>query len=206
MKKKALIFTTGFAMFSMFFGSGNLVFPLLVGQESAGHYFPASIGIFITGIIVPFLGVLAMMLCKGDLQEFFRSIGKLGTFVFSLFVLTLIGPLGVIPRCLIVAHGSLQQVFPSLSLLAASFLSCIAVYFLTVNKNKIIPILGTILTPLLLVAIFTISIVAVVRESFPIALSHNGASWGAFKTGFFQGYNTMDLLGSFFFSTFIIEH
>lgn len=205
MKKKALILSTGFAMFSMFFGSGNLVFPLLVGQQSSGHYLLSAIGIFITGVIVPFLGVLAMMLCKGNLQEFFRSIGKIGTFVFSLIVLTLIGPLGVIPRCLIVSHGALQQVFPSVSLLAASFFLCIAVYFLTINRSKIVPVLGTVLTPVLLVAIFAIAIAAVFKESLPIA-TDGAASWNAFKYGFFQGYNTMDLLASFFFSTFIIEH
>ncbi|MBX9922969.1 MAG: branched-chain amino acid transport system II carrier protein [Rhabdochlamydiaceae bacterium] len=206
MKKKALILSTGFAMFSMFFGSGNLVFPLLVGQQSSGHYLLSALGIFITGVIVPFLGVLAMMLCKGNLQEFFRSIGKVGTFVFSLIVLTLIGPLGVIPRCLIVAHGALEQVFPSVSLLGASFFACIAVYFLTINRNKIVPVLGTILTPVLLVAIFAIAVVAIFQQSLPVPLSGNGVSWHAFKTGFFQGYNTMDLLASFFFSTFIIEH
>jgi branched-chain amino acid:cation transporter, LIVCS family len=205
MKKKALILSTGFAMFSMFFGSGNLVFPLLVGQQSSGHYLLSAIGIFITGVIVPFLGVLAMMLCKGNLQEFFRSIGKVGTFAFSLIVLTLIGPLGVIPRCLIVSHGALQQVFPSVSLIGASFFLCIAVYFLTINRNKIVPVLGTFLTPVLLVAIFAIAVAALFKESLPAALGY-GASWDAFKYGFFQGYNTMDLLASFFFSTFIIEH
>ncbi len=206
MKKKALILSTGFAMFSMFFGSGNLVFPLLVGQQSSGHYLLSSIGIFLTGVVIPFLGVLAMMLCKGNLQEFFRSIGKVGTFVFSLIVLMLIGPLGVIPRCLIVAHGALQQVLPSVSLVGASFFACIAVYFLTINRNKIIPVLGTILTPVLLIAIFAIAIVAVVREPLPVSSSWDGASWSAFKYGFFQGYNTMDLLASCFFSTFVIEH
>jgi LIVCS family branched-chain amino acid:cation transporter len=80
------------------------------------------------------------------------------------------------------------------------------VYFLTINRNKIVPVLGTVLTPVLLLAIFAIAIVAVFRESFPMAVSHSGASWNAFKIGFFQGYNTMDLLASFFFSTFIIEH
>jgi LIVCS family branched-chain amino acid:cation transporter len=178
----------------------------LVGEQSSGHYLLSSLGIFITGVLVPFLGVLAMMLCKGNLKEFFRPIGKLGTFVFSLVVLMLIGPLGVIPRCLIVAHGALEQVFPSISLLVTSFSACIAVYFLTINKNKIIPVLGTFLTPLLLIAIFAIFLLAFFREALPIASSSSGVSWNAFKIGFFQGYNTMDLLGSFFFSTFILEH
>jgi len=58
----------------------------------------------------------------------------------------------------------------------------------------------------LLIAIFAIAIVAVVREPLPVSSSWDGASWSAFKYGFFQGYNTMDLLASCFFSTFVIEH
>jgi LIVCS family branched-chain amino acid:cation transporter len=66
MVKKNIILSTGLAMFSMFFGSGNLVFPLLVGQMSSGHYLSATLGILLTGVLVPFLGILAMILFNGD--------------------------------------------------------------------------------------------------------------------------------------------
>lgn len=206
MKNKALILSTGFAMFSMFFGSGNLVFPLLVGQQSEGHYFLSALGIVLTGVLVPFLGVLAMMLCKGSLQEFFRSLGgKVGTFIFSLIGLTLIGPLGVLPRCIVVAHGAFQQLFPSASLVWVSLGLCVVIYFLTSNRNKIIPVLGSILTPVLLLAVLAISLIAIFKEPLP-AVSTSGFAWNSFKDGFFNGYQTMDLLAAFFFSTFVIGH
>ena len=205
MKKYALILSTGFAMFSMFFGSGNLVFPLVVGQQSGGHYLLSALGIFLTGVLVPFLGVLAMMLCKGNLSEFFRSIGRVGTFIFSLIALMLMGPLGVLPRCVLVAHGAFLQVFPSASLIWVSLSLCAVIYFLTVNKKKIIPVLGSFLTPVLLIAILAIFILALVKGTFP-AVTGTGFGWSSFKIGFFQGYQTMDLLAAFFFSTFVIEH
>jgi branched-chain amino acid:cation transporter, LIVCS family len=205
MKKYALILSTGFAMFSMFFGSGNLVFPLIVGQQSGGHYLISALGIFLTGVLVPFLGVLAMMLCKGSLSEFFRSIGRVGTFVFSLIALILMGPLGVLPRCILVAHGAFLQVFPSASLIWVSLSACVVIYFLTVNKNKIIPVLGSFLTPLLLVSILAIFILALVKGTLPTVTGSEFA-WNSFKVGFFQGYQTMDLLAAFFFSTFVIGH
>jgi LIVCS family branched-chain amino acid:cation transporter len=205
MKKYALILSTGFAMFSMFFGSGNIVFPILVGQQSGGHYILSGLGIFLTGVFVPFLGVLAMMLCKGSLADFFRSIGKIGTFVFSLIALSLMGPFGVLPRCIVVAHGALLQVFSSASLIWVSLGLCAIIYFLTVNKNKIIPILGSLLTPVLLVAIIAVFVCGLVKGSLP-SLGDRDLAWSSFKMGFFKGYQTMDLLAAVFFSTFIIGH
>jgi LIVCS family branched-chain amino acid:cation transporter len=205
MKKYALILSTGFAMFSMFFGSGNIVFPILVGQQSGGHYILSALGIFLTGVFVPFLGVLAMMLCKGSLSDFFRSIGKVGTFVFSLIALSLMGPFGVLPRCIVVAHGAFLQIFSSASLIWISLGLCSLIYFLTVNKNRIIPVLGSFLTPLLLVAILAIFICALVKGSLP-SFTETDLAWSSFKMGFFKGYQTMDLLAAVFFSTFIIGH
>ena len=199
-----LVVTTGFALFSMFFGSGNLVFPITVGQESEGHYFLAALGILLTGVVVPFLGVLGMMLYKGDIYSFFRSFGKRGTFVFSFLALALMGPFGVLARCLTVAHGALLLLFPNASLPLTSFVMCVVIFICTANKNKIVTMLGTVLTPFLLVSIAAIAFFGLNQESMPEMTSSDG--WNALKNGFFQGYQTMDLLAAFFFSQFVIKH
>jgi LIVCS family branched-chain amino acid:cation transporter len=204
MKNKWMVISTGFALFAMFFGSGNLVFPITVGQESQGHYFLAALGIVGTGVVVPFLGVLGMMLYGGDLHKFFRHFGSKGTFLFSFLALALMGPFGVLARCLTVAHGSLLLLFPKASLPISSLLMCIVIYFMAVNKNKIVSMLGTILTPFLLLAIAIIAFFGLNQGSYPETVSLD--SWKALKNGFFQGYQTMDLLAAFFFSQFIIKH
>lgn len=204
MKKTLLILSTGFALFSMFFGSGNLVFPIVVGEESGGHTFWASLGILITGVLVPFLGVFGMMLYKGDIQSFFSFFGKKGTFWFSLCALALMGPFGVLARCLTVAHGAFQHVFPGAGLIITSLLLCTVIFFLTVNKNKIVTVLGTVLTPFLLLSIALIAFFGLSNESMMESMPTY--SFAAFKNGFFQGYQTMDLLAAFFFSTFVINH
>lgn len=202
MKKKLLIMSTGFALFSMFFGSGNLVFPLAVGQESAGHYMLAALGIFLTGIVVPFLGAFGMMLYQGDLNGFFGLLGKKGIILFSFFALAIMGPFGVLARCLTVAHGAVLQLAPGLPLALTSLVLCALIYLLTVNKNKIIPLLGTLLTPFLLLAIAAIAFFSF--TTVPEVTNPDGFT--AFKGGFFHGYQTMDLLAAFFFSQFIINH
>ena len=203
MKKNWLLVSTGFALFSMFFGSGNLVFPIAVGRESDGHTLFATIGILITGVLVPFLGVLGMILFKGSIPDFFAPLGKKGTFWFSLFALAIMGPFGVLARCLTVAHGALELLFPTLSLPVASFLLCALIFVLTVNKSKIVSILGSLLTPVLLAAIAAIAYFGLRQDSPEQAPTL--MAFTAFKNGFFQGYQTMDLLAAFFFSTFIIK-
>lgn len=204
MKHKGLILSTGFALFSMFFGSGNLVFPVTVGQESEGHYLLAALGILFTGVVVPFLGVLGMILYQGDIYNFFSCFGKRGTFLFSFLALALMGPFGVLARCLTVAHGALLLLLPQASLPLSSLFMCIVVYFMAVNKSKIVATLGSVLTPLLLLAIAVIAFSGLIQGTFPETAASN--SWNALKNGFFQGYQTMDLLAAFFFSQFVIKH
>lgn len=205
MKKEfLLIVSTGFALFSMFFGSGNLVFPLAVGVESKGHYVIASLGVLCTCVIFPLLGMLGMTLYKGDISVFFSCFGKKGSFLFSLIALSLMGPFGVLARCLTVIHGALLLIFPTISLAITSCFFCLVIYLLTVNKNKIVSILGTVLTPFLLVAIAVIIFFALNQTS--LSQSANVESLEAFKTGFFKGYQTMDLIASFFFSGFVIKY
>lgn len=204
MKNKALILSTGLAMFSMFFGSGNLVFPLIVGQLSDGHYLLSFLGIFLTGVLVPFLGILAILLFNGDQNAFFSRLGRHAVFLFPLFALSLMGPFGVLARCVTVAHGAFRLLSPESSLWIFSLVSCGVIFFLTISKSRIVTLLGSVLTPLLLASLAAIAYFGLTATSLPPA--QEVGAWNGFKEGIFQGYQTMDLLAAFFFSTFVIKH
>lgn len=205
MKKELLVvLSTGFALFSMFFGSGNLVFPIQVGLESEGHYVMASLGVLCTCVLFPLLGMLGMTLYKGNTDEFFACFGKKGVFLFSLLALSLMGPFGVLARCLTVMHGALVLVLPDLPLVGTSLFMCVALYFLTTNKNKIVTVLGAFLTPFLLAAIAVIVFFGLQHGMPPETVSSQYLP--AFANGFFTGYQTMDLVASFFFSGFVLQH
>lgn len=204
MKTKSLILSTGLAMFSMFFGSGNLVFPLVVGQMSDGHFTLAAFGILLTGVLVPFLGILAMFLFNGSSNEFFGRLGKPAQFWFPLFALSLMGPFGVLARCITVAHGAFKLLSPNTSLWLFSLISCAVIFLFTIRKNRIVTILGAVLTPILLLSLAGIAYFGLTSAEMPVA-TDNG-SWESFKNGIFQGYQTMDLLAAFFFSIFVIKH
>jgi LIVCS family branched-chain amino acid:cation transporter len=204
MKNKTLILSTGLAMFSMFFGSGNLVFPLVVGKMSDGHFGLATLGILLTGVVVPFLGILAMLLFNGNSNDFFGRLGKSAVFWFPLIALSLMGPFGVLARCITVAHGAFRLILPDTSLWFFSIASCLIIFLLTIMKSRIVPILGTLLTPLLLISLAAIAIFGLVSTDLP-SVSVDG-SLNSFMNGIFQGYQTMDLLAAFFFSAFVIKH
>ena len=50
----------GFSIFTMFFGSGNLVFPLQIGYQSGSHWLAGFAGLFLTGIVLPFMGLFVI--------------------------------------------------------------------------------------------------------------------------------------------------
>jgi len=193
-----LVLTAGFAMFAMFFGSGNLVFPLMVGVISQSNFQVASMGLIITGVAVPFLGLLGMLYYSGNRQLFFKPLGKPLAFLLTFAMLGLLGPFAVVPRCTIVAHGGITLIAPFLSptLFNAVFLSITLA--LAWKKTRIIEIIGTFLTPWLLGGIVAIIIAGLLfgPDILPSLLNAEQA----LETGLLKGYQTMDLLAAFFFS------
>ncbi|SCA58368.1 Uncharacterized protein AB751O23_AA_00370 [Chlamydiales bacterium SCGC AB-751-O23] len=204
MKNKAFILSIGFAMFSMFFGSGNLVFPVMVGQLSEGHYAFAALGIFLTGVLVPFLGAITMLLFQGKSDNFFGVLGKKAGFLIPLFTLSLLGPFGVLARCTTVAHASFSRLFPQVDLYSFSAVFCIIILLSIIRKSRVVTLVGSILTPILLISLMFIAYFGLKDAHFP-QIEIEGR-FQAFSHGIFQGYQTMDLLAAFFFSSFVLQH
>lgn len=198
------VLTAGFAMFSMFFGSGNLVFPLLVGKEALHHY-PISIwGFLITAVLVPFLGLMGMVLFDGNYRSYFDKLGKVPGFLLIAIILMLIGPFGVVPRCITVAYGGFNLLFPSLSFAAFSFIFCAAITVCIWSKSKIVDIIGLFLTPFKLGGIVILILFGLWFGE--AAIEGNGTPLGVFTGALLKGYHTMDLMAAFFFSSAIVYY
>jgi len=198
--KSILIY--GFAMFAMFFGSGNLVFPIQVGQATGANWLFGFIGLFFTGILLPFLGLMVIKLHKGSYLAFFKEAGTLMGFVLPLFTLSLLGSFGIVPRCITVAHGSVLDLFPGFSLIAFSLGFSILTYFLCLKDNVMIRIIGKWLSPIKFTALLILIYIAYL--SAPESAAHVGGK-EALTNGFLTGYQTMDLFAAFFFSALIFS-
>ncbi len=189
-------------MFSMFFGAGNVVFPLIVGQTAGDQTFFALLGLILTAVGVPFLGLIAILLFQGNYQSFFGKLGKWPGFLTTTFIMLLIGPFGGLPRCIALSFSTLKQSWSSIEFSLFSFISCLLIFFFAYKKTRMLHLLGVFLTPFLLFNLGLIVAIGLSTADYsanPTSLSASESFWH----GFMEGYNTMDLLASFFFSAMI---
>src|ERR1700733_10819483 len=100
-----VMLTFGFAIFAMFFGSGNLVFPLQIGQVAGSNWISGFAGLLLTGIFLPLSGLFVIKLYGGNYLAFFGEAGKFAKILLPLVMLSLLGSFGVVPRCITVAYG-----------------------------------------------------------------------------------------------------
>ena len=202
MKQYKLICVYGFAIFAMFFGSGNLVFPLHLGQQVGKNWFLGFLGLFVTGIVLPFLGLFVIKLHKGNYRSFFAEGGKVAGLILPLFTLSLLGSFGVVPRCITVAHGGMDYLFPGLSLTMFSLIFCGLTYILCLKDNIMIDLIGKFISPIKFTALGILIVVGIIYSP-PISSEKPAIS--ALSDGVFMGYQTMDLFAAFFFSSLIFN-
>lgn len=201
-KIKSNTLSTGLAMFSMFFGAGNIVFPLAMGQYAQSQNIYAIIGLLITAVGVPFLGLVAMTLFDGDYKKFFRNIGPVPGFLVALFIMLLIGPFGAMPRVIAFSYSTAKMFMGNISLPVFSAISCLIIFLMTYKQSRILDILGYFLTPLLLLSL-AILVVKGLLTGDSTGFSGD-TDFTVFMNGLWEGYNTMDLLATFFFSSVVI--
>ncbi len=197
------MFIFGFTIFSMFFGSGNLVFPLQVGVATGGYWWLGFLGLFLTGIILPFLGLFVIKLHHGNYLAFFGEAGKSAQLLLPLFILSLLGSFGVVPRCITVAHGGISYIYPDMSLVSFSLIFCGLAYLICLKDEWMITILGKWLTPLKLIALSVLISSGIYYA--PALPAPTQTSLSSFWTGFSNGYQMMDLFAAFFFSAVIFQ-
>lgn len=199
---KSNTIATGLAMFSMFFGAGNVVFPLALGQLAQDKNFYAILGLLITAVGVPFIGLIAMTLFDGNYKLFFNRIGKVPGALVAFCIVALIGPFGAMPRCVALSYSTIQAYLPNTSLIAFSIASCVLIYLFTFRKSKILDVLGYVLTPFLLISLLVIIVKGFLTTPNLQPIEHTETT--IFLKGLQEGYQMMDLLSAFFFSSVVL--
>ncbi|PKG23163.1 branched-chain amino acid transport system II carrier protein [Niallia nealsonii] len=201
----------GTMLFGMFFGAGNLIFPIQLGQLAGTNFWSALIGFLVTAIGLPFLGILAIGLSGSNgLRELSNRVHPVFGLIFSLGLYLTIGPFFAIPRTATVPFVVGLQPFVSAEhitfmLAAFSFVFFLLVYYFSLNPAKIMDYIGKYLTPAFLVFLFVLIITSIINPmgSFkdPIGNYVNNS----FMNGFKEGYNTMDALASLAFGIVVIN-
>ncbi len=189
-----IILTAGFAMFSMFFGSGNLVFPLTVGVKTQNMFLYTLIGWIITAVIVPFIGVMGFVRSEGNREKYYSNLGKSGAFAINFLIFMLVGPFGVVPRCILVSFGGFNLMNPELPLWIFSGMFSLILLGLCWERNRLVEIIGVFLTPFKLGGIAFLIVVGLwVAPPMQLVSMTTKECVGY---GLEIGYQTMDLMGA----------
>ena len=190
----------GFALFAMFLGAGNIIFPPYTGVQAGSRWLAAASGFVLTGAGLPVLGAIAVSRVGGDNNQLYRRFSFTFGRILSMLILIMIGPLFAIPRT--AATTCEMSVLPflpegsSVTLIFAitSGLFFLLSFLLSVSEGKVLDTMGGILTPIMIVALVLLAVLSVVRPmGSPVAGSIGD---GAFYYGFTSGYQTMDGIGS----------
>lgn len=199
----------GVALFTMFFGAGNLIFPPML-PFNAGSATPlAFIGFIISAIGLPVLGVVAVAKSK-DLPTLASKIHPLFSTIFILLVVLAIGPMLAIPRTSSTSFSMVAAPFLTPESLPLVQLGYSVVFFaiafaLALKPNRITQFLGKVSGPVLLALIVVMVIGALVH---PLPADPNLETSAAYSgapliAGFLEGYQTMDALAALLFGVII---
>jgi len=204
-KIKSDVIAAGLALFSMFFGAGDLIWPLILGGSAGDKNFYAMLGLLITGVSLPLLGLIAMMLFQGNYREFFGRVGVKSGIILIFVIQAILGPLGTIPRAITLSFATLKPYFPfDISIFVFAIISSVVVLAFTLRPQKLVSLLGLVLTPMLLLSLGAILVLGF--WSHPEQVSVPFSRYDAFTEGLKVGYNTLDLIASFLFAPLVLFH
>lgn len=196
-------------LFSMFFGAGNLIFPVFLGQAAGDNMWPSLAGFIISAVGLPILGVVAIAKA-GSFHTLNSRVHPMFALIFPFIIYISIGPGLAIPRAGSLAfemgaapflpEGSAAQP-AALFLYTAAFFGL--VYWMSMSPSKLVDLFGKLLTPIVLSLIMIIFVKSLITPigSFELPTGNYGNS-PVFQ-GFLDGYLTMDALAALAFGIVI---
>lgn len=186
MEKASDIIWVGLALFAMFFGAGNLIFPPYMGFVAGSGWAIALIGFLITGIEMPLMGIMASARAGGTVEHLAGRVGPLFDRVLSIVIILAIGPLLAIPRTAATTFEmGVRPNIPGASAAISCIIYFVITLFFTLNRKKVVDKIGKILTPFLLFTLALIILTMAGRLAQGRAI-YAGAVIGALATSLFD--------------------
>ncbi len=193
----------GFALFAMFFGAGNLIFPTFLGLESGKSWIIALLGFVLADVGLAILSIIAAAKCNGDVSKIFGKVGKKLSVILGGIIMICLGPLLAIPRTAATTYEmGIAPIFNGFSPIVFSIIFFIITLILSIKPSKVIDIIGQFLTPILLITLLLLILVGIINPIDSINIAPRVEN--VFAEGIIQGYQTMDALGAIALSSVII--
>lgn len=184
----------GFALFAMFFGAGNLLFPPYLGLITGKNWLIGFTGFILADVGLSILAILAIARCNGEVSKIFSRAGHKLSIVLGCVIMICIGPLLAIPRTAATTFEmGIQPIFSNFNSIIFSVIFFGVTLLLTIRPSKVVDIIGAYLTPALLIALLILIVIGIVN---PLGNIEPSTIDGVFSQGIFQGYQTLDALGA----------
>ena len=191
MNKTKEIWIAGFALFSLFFGAGNLILPPSLGVKSGLDWWIVVVGFVLTAVTIPILAIFAHARLQGTLYDFGKKVSPVFSTIYCILIY-LIAIAIPSPRTAAVTHEMTMQPFFDSQPILTSVIYFTLVFVFVINRSKIISLIGKFLTPIIVLILLAIIALAVF-SSLEITLTDTFKT--PFIDGILEGYQTFDAIG-----------
>lgn len=191
MNKKKEIWIAGFALFSLFFGAGNLILPPTLGVKAGLDWWIVVLGFVLTAVTIPILAIFAHAKLQGTLYDFGKKVSPIFSTIYCLLIYIIAIAIPS-PRTAAVTHEMAIQPFFETTPILTSILYFALVFVFAVNRSKIISLIGKFLTPIIVLILLIIISIAFFTSSGTV----NPSTFTTpFVDGILEGYQTFDAIG-----------
>lgn len=193
----------GFALFSMFFGAGNVIFPPYLGLGCGAQWFLGFLCYYAADIGLALLALFAILRTGGP-EGITRPIGRVPSALLMSAIVLCIGPMLAIPRTAATTYEmSVAPLASGFSPALFSILFFLLILVLCLKESAVVDIVGKFLTPALLIGLLVLIVRGVLRPIGPVpdrVLVDN-----VVFTGIEAGYQTMDVLAAMVFGIIVLK-
>ncbi len=197
------IFVMGFALFAMFFGAGNLIFPPFLGWFSGKSWVLGFLCFILVDVGLSLITLIVVAMIGKGAIGISEKLGKKVSMLIMILNVICIGPLIAIPRTSATTYEfMIRPIIPSVSLWEFSAIYFLIVIFLCIKQSKVIDIVGAILAPVMFIALMYLILKGVTSPLGEITLQAYNSS--VVKEGILAGYQTMDMMAAIVFSSGVI--
>ena len=197
------VFILGFAVFAMFFGAGNLIFPAGIGAMAGTRWPIALLATTLASVVLPLLALIAATRTSKGYEGLCAPVGRwyyVMTFTFCNIGISMLANL---PRTAATTHEmSIAPFFPDVPIGVTVVVYFVLVFFFAIDKSNIMDKIGKFLTPLLLILMLAIIIKGFITP-FGTAVPTDAPN--VFGDTFTELYQTGDLFSGLLFSTVVIS-
>lgn len=199
------LFIIGFALFAMFFGAGNLIFPPYLGLLSGHQWWIGFLGFTITDAGLGLLAIIALSKYDGNLNVLATRINKTFAIIISTAIILCIGPFLATPRTAATTYEiAIMPIFgESFNRYLFSVIFFVIACLLSIRPSKVVDIVGKFLTPSLLICMTILIIKGIVSPIGEIA--NTTMIDNVLKKGITDGYQTMDAIAGCMFALVVIN-